>query len=96
MDLNVLNEVGGYSLPRADRFSQEGAGRFSQEEATRFSQNGATRFSHEGADRFSQEGADRFSQEGAAVTEGLAAAELTEAGRTAGIVIKKEWSFFLS
>ena len=29
--------------------------------------------------------ADRFSHEGAAVTEGLVPAELTEAGKTAGI-----------
>ena len=49
MNLNVLNEEGGYSLTRADRFSHEGA----------------------------------------AVTEGLVPAELTEAGKTAGILNKK-------
>ena len=50
MNLNVLNEEGGYSLTRADRFSHEGA----------------------------------------AVTEGLVPAELTEAGKTAGILNKKK------
>ena len=50
MNLNVLNEEGGYSLTRADRFSHEGA----------------------------------------AVTEGLVPAELTEAGKTAGILHTKK------